>query len=85
MGSKCWSIRGGFAGRILPFDVEPARVFARIKAERRASGRPVAALDAQIAAIAVSHGAALATRNTPDFEGCGIQLMNPWSTVRTRH
>jgi predicted nucleic acid-binding protein len=78
-------VEEGFAGRILPFDVEAARAFARIRVERRARGRPVAALDAQIAAIAVSHGAALATRNTPDFEGCGIQLMNPWSTVRTPH
>jgi len=24
------------------------------------------------------HGATLATRNTADFETCGIRLVNPW-------
>ena len=38
----------------------------------------MAELDAQIAAIAHVHGAALATRNIGDFEGCGVKLMNPW-------
>ena len=45
-----------FAGRILPFDIEAARAFAGIAAGRRASGRPIAQFDAQIAAIACSHG-----------------------------
>jgi len=38
----------------------------------------MAELDAQIAAIAYSQGASLATRNTSDFEGCGVRLFNPW-------
>jgi toxin FitB len=67
-----------FAGRILSFDEESARLFAQIAAKRRAQGRPISELDAQIAAIAQSHSAALATRNTADFEGCGLRLINPW-------
>src|SRR5580700_7670661 len=47
-------------------------------AERCATGRPIAQFDAQIAAIARSHGAAVATRNTQDFEGCGIKVLNSW-------
>lgn len=66
------------AGRILPFDEEAARAFAEIAAQRRAEGRLVAELDAQIAAIARSRRAILATRNTADFEGCGLHLANPW-------
>jgi predicted nucleic acid-binding protein len=66
------------AGRILPFDEDAARAFAAIAASRRAQGRPITDLDAQIAAIARSRGATLATRNTADFEGCGIRLVNPW-------
>jgi predicted nucleic acid-binding protein len=69
---------GVFAGRILPFDADAARLFPRIAASRRASGRPVAQADAQIAAIALSRGASLATRNTGDFESCGVTLLNPW-------
>lgn len=33
----------------------------------------------QMAAIACSHAAALATRNTSDFEGCGVTVVNPWN------
>lgn len=68
----------GFAGRILPFDTDAARVFPRIAASRRALGRPIAQWDAQIAAIARSRAATLATRNTKDFEHCGVALLNPW-------
>jgi len=67
-----------FAGRILPFDEDAARTFPEIAAGRRAQGRPMAEFDAQIAAIARSRRAILATRNTADFEGCGLRLVNPW-------
>ena len=67
-----------YAGRILAFDDLSARAFARIAASRRKLGRPMAELDAQIAAIAFVHDATLATRNTADFEGCGVRLINPW-------
>ena len=66
------------ARRILPFEEAAARQFSSIAAERRGRGRPIAEFDAQIAAIASVHDATLATRNTSDFEGCGIRLVNPW-------
>jgi predicted nucleic acid-binding protein len=68
-----------FGGRILSFDEDAARAFAQVAANRRGKGRPIAEFDAQIAAIAHSRGAALATRNTADFEDCGVRLVNPWS------
>ena len=64
--------------RILPFDENAARAFPEVAIRRRAQGRPITDLDAQIAAIARSRGAILATRNTADFEGCGVPLVNPW-------
>ncbi len=67
-----------FSGRILPFGSEAALAYAQIAVERRKAGRPISACDAQIAAIARSVGAALATRNTTDFERCGIKIINPW-------
>ena len=60
-----------FTGRILPFDSAAAVAFAEIAATRRQAGRPIAQADAQIVAIARSRGAALATRNVPNFEGSG--------------
>lgn len=67
-----------FAARILSFEEQAARIFAQIAASRRAKGRPIPSLDAQIAAISRAHAATLATRNTADFEGCGVRLINPW-------
>lgn len=68
-----------FEGRILPFDEDAARIFGRIVAGREVAGRPISQFDAMIAAVAVLHHAAVATRNTVDFERCGIKLINPWT------
>jgi predicted nucleic acid-binding protein len=71
-----------FTGRILPFDSAAAVAFAEIAATRRQAGHPIAQADAQIAAIARSRGATLATRNVPDFEGCKIDVVNPWTASK---
>ena len=68
-----------FAGRILPFDGAAAQAYAVIAAARRAAGRPVNHADCQIAAIARCRGASMATRDVDDFEGCGIDVINPWA------
>jgi hypothetical protein len=68
-----------FAGRVLPFGGDAARMYARIAAERRKRGKPISALDAQIAAISRAAGARLATRNIADFAGCGIEVLDPWA------
>ncbi|WP_439496195.1 type II toxin-antitoxin system VapC family toxin [Bosea sp. (in: a-proteobacteria)] len=67
------------SGRVLPFDSAAAGAYATIAAERREAGRPISQFDAQIAAIASSRGAALATRNIGDFEGIGLEVINPWT------
>lgn len=67
-----------FAGRILPFGSHAAHAYAEIATARRRLGRPISQFDAQIAAIAYSTGAGLATRNVPDFEECGIDVIDPW-------
>ena len=67
------------AGRVLPFDSGAAREFANVAASRRRAGRPISEADARIAAIARSHGAALATRNVGDFAGCKLELIDPWA------
>ena len=67
-----------FRDRILPFDRAAARAYAAIAAERRAAGRPISQFDCQICAIARANDAVIATRNTADFEGCGVVLFDPW-------
>ena len=70
-----------FAGRILPFDSPAARCYAKIAAARRAAGKPIMDADCQIAAIVRASGAKIATRNVNDFEGCAIDIINPWNAV----
>ena len=75
------TIAEDFEGRILPFDSDAAKTYAEIAAGRRSSGRPIADADCQIAAIARSMGAMVATRNIRDFDGCGVPVINPWNTL----
>lgn len=70
--------RALFNERVLSFEARAAREFSIIASTRRRRGRPISELDVQIAAIARAHGAVIATRNTRDFEGCGIRVVNPW-------
>ncbi|WP_419857352.1 type II toxin-antitoxin system VapC family toxin [Candidatus Palauibacter irciniicola] len=69
----------GFRERILPFDSAAAQAYAEIAAERRHVGRPIGEADCQIAAISRIRGAALVTRNVRDFEGTGLNVIDPWS------
>lgn len=69
----------GFLGRVLAFDGDVADAYADIASLRRVAGRPISQLDAMIVAIARSREATLATRNTKDFEGCDVDLIDPWS------
>jgi len=70
---------GTFAG-VLPFADESVEAFAAIAASRRASGSSAHLADMQIAAIALSYGAAVATRNVKDFAGLGLTVINPWES-----
>ena len=74
-------LRKDFSGRILAFDSDSTRAYATIAASRRSAGRPASETDVQIAAIAYSHGMAVATRNVRDFEAMGIDVIDPWAAV----
>lgn len=65
-------------GTCLPLLEDATDRYAEIRAVRRAAGRPIADFDALIAAICLSSSATLATRNTADFEGLELALINPW-------
>ncbi|HEX3952451.1 MAG TPA: type II toxin-antitoxin system VapC family toxin [Stellaceae bacterium] len=68
-----------FGGRVLSFDGPAAISYATIVSARERSGHSIKTLDALIAAIAATAGAAIATRNVRDFEGSGIRVVNPWT------
>ena len=69
-----------FVGRCLPFDELAAHEYAALVATRNKVGMPISTEDAQIAAIALRHGLALATRNTKDFRKISeLVLLDPWT------
>ena len=70
-----------FADRILSFDSAAARSYAVIASGRRSAGHPISQADCQIAAIALSVGASVATRDAGGFQGCGIDVISPWAAT----
>jgi predicted nucleic acid-binding protein len=68
-----------FDGRLIDVDKDVANQWGLIVGRAQATGRPIGAMDAFLAATAVQHGLVLATRNQSDFEASGIQLFNPWT------
>ncbi|WP_137129852.1 type II toxin-antitoxin system VapC family toxin [Rhizobium sp. FY34] len=67
-----------FQDRTLPFSAPAAHRYGVISAHRYSIGRQIETKDAMIAAICLTHGATLATRNTKDFEGLDLHLVNPF-------
>ena len=70
-----------FGPRVLPFDSAAATAYALIRARAKAAGKAIAAADGYIAATAVAHGFAVATRDTEPFEAAGLPVINPWASV----
>ncbi len=70
-----------FAGRVLAFDQNAAEAFARVNAGAQAAGNTIDFANGAIAAIAMTHGFILATRNERDFKGTGVVVLNPWTAV----
>jgi predicted nucleic acid-binding protein len=66
-------------GRVLDFDAPAAVAAANLAASRQRAGRPVDMRDTQIAGIAVSRKAKLATRNVRHFADLEVEVINPWT------
>ena len=63
-----------YGERVLSLDCDAAQVWGRLR-----SPNPQHAIDKQIAAIALLHDLTVVTRNTADFAGCGVSLLNPFT------
>jgi hypothetical protein len=64
----------------LPWEAETGLRWARLLASLRAAGRAMPIKDSLIAATALVHGLAVATRNQVDFEKAGVRIVNPFAT-----
>lgn len=78
LGKALDGLMGMFRDRILPFDTDAARHYAELAVAARAKGRGFPVPDGYIAAIAVSRGFIVASRDTAPFEAAAIAVINPW-------
>lgn len=70
------SLEETFQGRIVPVDLQTARLWGELSAPRL---RPI--VDTLLAATAIIHQLTLVTRNTRDIADTGVNMINPWSHV----
>ncbi|BCG84381.1 ribonuclease VapC [Mesorhizobium sp. 113-3-9] len=68
-----------FEQRILPVDEPVALAWGDLMGLAKRRGRGLSSMDGLIAATAIAQEFTLATRNTRDFEGFGVDLFDPWT------
>jgi len=68
-----------FDQRMLPVDQAVALAWGDMMGMAKRSGRGLSSMDGLIAATAIAGELALATRNRKDFQGWGIELVDPWT------
>ena len=71
-------LMGLFRDRVLPFDIDAARHYAKLAVAAKTGGRGFPTPDGYIAAIAVSRGFIVASRDTAPFEAAAVSVINPW-------
>ena len=67
-----------FGARRLDFDHCAARAYAELTRRTMAAGTPLPLADGLIAAIALAHGFAVATRDIAPFRAAGVDVIDPW-------
>jgi len=67
-----------FSGRVLELNMQAAKIGGELMARQFLSGSQPNAVDCQIAAIAISKGFKVATRNLKHFQHEGLVVINPW-------
>nr|WP_250888608.1 type II toxin-antitoxin system VapC family toxin [Mesorhizobium sp. dw_380] len=68
-----------FEQRVLPVDEPVALAWGDLIGLAKRRGRGLSSMDGLIAATAIAQELTLATRNTKDFEGFGLELFDPWT------
>ena len=62
----------------LPWDAAIGQRWARLVVDLKQKGETMPLLDGMIAATALQHDLAIATRNTRDFRKAGVKTLNPF-------
>ncbi len=71
-------LQARFFKRIIPIDLGIADRWGLLAAESKRQGRTLAIIDGLLAATAIHYSLTIVSRNTSDFEGAQVQVLNPW-------
>ena len=74
-----WFAAGVQRLRVLDFDTATASEWARLLARLKRKGHAMSIKDSLIAATALAHGLAVATRDKNDFRNAGVAVENPFA------
>jgi toxin FitB len=72
-----------FAGRVLPIDSRVAELWAAIRSRAQRIGVQLAVMDAFVAATAEAHRLTIVTKDTRDFRGTQVAVLDPSRSRRT--
>ncbi len=75
---ESWFEAGVRRLRCLPWEVATGLRWAELLADLRRAGRSMPIKDSLIAATALVHGLAVATRNRADFAKAGVKVVDPF-------
>ncbi|GMV32917.1 MAG: VapC toxin family PIN domain ribonuclease [Chloroflexi bacterium] len=67
-----------FEGNIISLDIGVLMRWGELAAKLEGVGVTLPAIDALIAATALTHNMTIVTRNESDFENTGVEIINPW-------
>lgn len=75
------NVENRYAGRVLLFDDDVAKIWGALRADIRKSGFTIDFTDLMIAATALQHDLTVVTRNVRDFEPTGCRVLDPWNST----
>jgi len=67
-----------FKNRIIPIDINVAKVWGQIQARAELDGKPLPTIDSLIAATGLFYELIVVTRNISDMQRSKVALLNPW-------
>ena len=71
-------LQARFSGRIMTIDSAIADRWGLLASESKRKGKVLAVIDGLLAATALHHNLTIVSRNTSDFTGMQVQILNPW-------
>ena len=72
-------LQARFGHRLVAIDADVMLTWGALMAQLEKSGRILPFADSLIAATALRHNLIIVTRNVSDFDGVGVQMINPWN------